>query len=139
MKIRRSVWAGVGLVCVGLGFVGVVVPGLPVTIFMILALYCFKRGSPKFESWLLNHKIFGPTLRDWERTKGIRPRTKRVAVTTLWVFLLVSLYFLRNKPVVFGIVTACGLWVTWYIWSRPDVLDDVPAGVTDGGVENVKG
>lgn len=123
MSVGRAVWTGAGFVAVGLGFVGMLVPGLPTTVFMIVALYCFKRGSTRFEQWLLNHKVFGPTLRDWERTKGIRPRTKKVAVTTLWLFMGVSLFFLRKKPIVGAIVAGCGVWVTWYILSRPDVSD----------------
>ena len=131
MRIGRRLWAGLGLVFVGLGMVGVVVPGMPTTVFMILALYCFKRGSKKFEDWLLNHRVFGPTLRDWERYKGMRKRTKIVAVSMLWVFLGVSLFFLRHKPVVFTIVMACGAWVTWYILSRPTV----PVGASSALVE----
>lgn len=128
MRLRRSLWNGVGLTFVGLGLIGVVVPGMPTTVFLILALYCFKRGSKKFEDWLLDHSVFGPTLRDWERTKGIRPRTKRLAVVTLWLFLSVSICLLWGKPWVAATVFACGAWVTWYILSRPDVLDESPLG-----------
>ena len=131
MKVGRKLWAVLGLVFVGLGLIGAVVPGMPTTIFMILALYCFKRGSKKFEDWLLNHRVFGPTLRDWERYKGMRRHTKIVAVSMLWVFLLVSLFFVRNKPSVFVIVLGSGVWVTWYILSRPTVPVGAPSALVE--------
>lgn len=129
MKLGRSIWTGVGLVLVGLGLIGVVVPGMPTTIFMILALYCFKRGSVKFENWLLNHRVFGPTLRDWEKHKGIRKRTKIIAVGTLGFFILMSvgvIMVISKKPVVVAIVVGTGVLVSWYILSRPTIEDPAP-------------
>jgi uncharacterized membrane protein YbaN (DUF454 family) len=75
---------------VGLGTVGLFVPVWPSTIFFILALWSFKRSSRRLEEWLLNHGVVGPTLRDWERGGAIRTRTKRVAVATLWIALMIS-------------------------------------------------
>ena len=124
MKIGRQIWTGVGLTLVGLGLIGVVVPGMPTTIFMILALYCFRRGSEKFENWLLNHKVFGPTLQDWERHKGIKRRTKIIAVVTLAVFICLSLVVIMvisKNPLVVAIVVGTGLAVSWYILSRPTI------------------
>ena len=71
-----------GFVCVGLGYVGVILPGVPSTIFFICALWAFKRSSPRFESWLLSHRVFGPTLQDWDEYRAIKLRTKIVAIST---------------------------------------------------------
>lgn len=116
--LPRRAFAGVGFVFVGLGLIGVVVPGWPTTIFMILALWAFKKSSPKMECWLLNHRMFGPTLRDWEENHSIKRRTKIVAITTLWAFLIVSL-FLIGALWVKVLVVAVGAWVTWFIATRP--------------------
>src|SRR3546814_4138967 len=59
----RTVWLLLGLVLVGISLIGIVVPLLPTTDFMLLALPCFARSSPKLEAWLLNHPRFGPGLR----------------------------------------------------------------------------
>ncbi len=120
MHLKRRAFTLVGLLCVGLGFVGTVVPGMPTTIFLILALFFFKKGSPRFEAWLLNHPVFGPTLRDWERDGSIKPRTKLVAVSTLWAALLITTILLWGRPIVIGIVVLCGLGVTAFILTRPN-------------------
>ncbi|MCH7903610.1 MAG: YbaN family protein [Armatimonadetes bacterium] len=117
MKIGRLAFTALGLILVGIGFVGVFLPGLPTTIFMILALYCFKKGSARWEAWLLKNKVFGPTLMDWEQNKAIKRRTKVIAVTTMWVFAGASIFMIGNVWATLAIVGACA-WATWYIISR---------------------
>ncbi len=105
----------------GLGIVGYVTPMMPGTVFVIISLYCFRRGSVRFENWLLNHKWFGETLRDWDRTKGIRPATKKRAVILLWLALGISMVIVFRKIWLVWMLFAIGLFVSWYILSRPDV------------------
>lgn len=85
-----------GLLCVAVGYVGIVVPGLPSTVFFIGALWAFKRSSPRFESWLLQHPVFGPTLRDWEERHAIKPRTKAIAIGTMIVFVTASMFMIHT-------------------------------------------
>ena len=127
MKIRRTAYTVAGLALVGIGFVGTVVPGLPTTIFMILALFCFKKGSSRFENWLLSHKVFGPTLRDWDRNHAIKRRTKTIAVTTMLVFSLASIFIIGIVwvKIVVGVLAAIG---TWCVLSRKSV-EDLPLNV----------
>jgi uncharacterized membrane protein YbaN (DUF454 family) len=116
-----------------------VVPGMPTTVFMILGLFCFKRGSKRFEDWLLNHKWFGPTLRNWERTGSIPRRVKWVSVSMLSFFVLLSSYLLLSKPWVVGVILAVGGFGVWYILSRPTTEDFARAGWqgTAGPIEPV--
>ncbi|GHE63505.1 hypothetical protein GCM10019059_23950 [Camelimonas fluminis] len=72
-------WATLGVGFVALGLVGAALPVLPTTPFLILAAACFARSSPRLEAWLLNHRHFGPPLRDWRRHGAISPRAKRLA------------------------------------------------------------
>ena len=127
MKIGRTAYTVAGLPLLGIGFVGTVVPGLPTTIFMILALFCFKKGSSRFENWLLSHKVFGPTLRDWDRNHAIKRRTKTIAVTTMLVFSLASIFIIGIVwvKIVVGVLAAIG---TWYVLSRKSV-EDLPLHV----------
>lgn len=106
-----------GFLFVGLGYIGVIVPGMPTTIFMILAVWAFKKSSPRFESWLLNHRIFGPTLRDWDEHKAITLRTKYIAIATMVGFAGVSIFFIK-KPVVQAIVAISVLCVAIYVATR---------------------
>lgn len=116
----RALYLVAGLALVGVGFVGYAIPGMPSTLFLIFALFCFKKSSPRFEGWLLNHRLFGPTLRDWDEHRAIRPRTKFVAIVTMWAFVALSVLLVRNAWVASGIV-ALAAFGTWYIASRPSV------------------
>lgn len=112
---------GLGLVFVGLGFVGYVVPGLPGTVFLVLALWAFKRGSPRLEDWLLNRSFAGPTLREWEEDRSIRMRTKIMAISVVWISISISIYIVRDRPTAVWLVPvlfACAVGVTIYLWTR---------------------
>ena len=134
MKLVRALYAAIGLTLVGVGFVGVFVPGLPTTVFLVLALFCFKHSSPRFESWLLGHKRFGPTLRDWDENRSIKPRTKVVAIVTMWVFILVSVLIVQELWIGASIV-ALGAFGTWFIATRKSSVPPLasPEGEGAGG------
>jgi uncharacterized membrane protein YbaN (DUF454 family) len=118
MNPVRAGYLVAGLALVGVGIVGVVTPGLPGTVFLIMALFCFKRSSPRLENWMLSHPRMGPTLREWEESRSIRPRTKLVAITAIWVFIALS-FFLRMHPWALAALVALGVYGTWFIASRP--------------------
>ena len=79
----RWLWAGVGLACVALGGVGVVVPGLPTTIFLIAAAACFTRSSPRLEAWVLGLPGVGRAVRDHRAGLGMPLRAKVAAVVSI--------------------------------------------------------
>lgn len=107
-----------GCAFVGIGFAGYVLPLLPGTVFMILALWCFKRGNERLENYLLNHRRIGPTLRDWERDRSITRRTKITAITLIWLCLLISMFMVR-KPWVLALLPTIGVAVSLYLATRP--------------------
>lgn len=69
-----------GLVMTVIGIVGVFLPLLPTTPFLLVAAWCFSRSSPRLEQWLLNHRTLGPPLADWRREGAISARAKTIAV-----------------------------------------------------------
>ena len=76
---RRSVRAGwlvLGFGFVGLGFIGAFVPLMPTTIFLILAVWCFSKSSPRFEAWLLQHPRYGRPLRQWREQGAVSRKGK---------------------------------------------------------------
>jgi uncharacterized membrane protein YbaN (DUF454 family) len=79
----RGLWAFVGVVCVAIGGIGVVLPLLPTTPFLLLAAFCFARSSPRLHDWLLSHPSFGPLITNWERYGSIDRRTKRISVIVI--------------------------------------------------------
>lgn len=98
--IIRYLLVGVGFAAVALGMLGVVLPLLPTTPFLLLAAACFARSSERFHDWLLNMPVFGQYIRDYKAGKGVPVRVKVTALTVLWVTILTSVIWMI--PVLFA-------------------------------------
>jgi len=108
-----------GWVCVGLGFVGIFVPGLPTTPFLLVALWAFSKTSKRFHDWLYNHPRLGPPLRNWREHGVIPVRGKVFAIATMAVSLFVIIVFIASDWVLPAIVGACLLPPAIFILTRP--------------------
>lgn len=86
----RYLWIGFGWLFVGLGVVGIVLPLLPTTPFLLLAALCFSRGSEKIHGWLLNHPTLGPPIHDWQSNRAISRRSKVVATLSMLALLIIT-------------------------------------------------
>ena len=89
--MRRSLWTAFGLVCLGLGLIGVALPLVPTTPFILLAAFAFGRGSPRLRRWTVEHPRFGPAVARWEAHGAIAPRHKRYACIAMAASLALSL------------------------------------------------
>ncbi|HAP76554.1 MAG TPA: DUF454 domain-containing protein [Acidimicrobiaceae bacterium] len=116
--MARAAWTGGGFLAVGVGGVGVVVPGLPTTVFFIIAAWCFSHSSPRFEQWVLNLPRIGPMVRDHRAGLGMPRRAKRVAIGMMWVAVTVSGLLLRDRVWVAVSLVALAMVGTWYIARR---------------------
>jgi hypothetical protein len=96
-KIIRALWLAVGLVCVGLGAIGLVLPILPTTPFLLAAAACFCKSSTKMYDWLLGNKWFGEYIRNYREGRGLSMQTKITALTVMWVTIGISTVFLLNR------------------------------------------
>ncbi len=76
---QRALWLAAGALALATGVVGVFLPLLPTTPFVLLAALCFARGSARAEAWLLNHRRFGPMVQGWRLRRAIPLRVKRLA------------------------------------------------------------
>jgi uncharacterized membrane protein YbaN (DUF454 family) len=116
--LRRGLYATAGLLCVGLAYLGAILPGLPTTPWVLLASYCFSRSSPRLERWLKRSPLFGRLLRDWDEHGGIRRPVKVLAVTLIAAVVTVSLV-LGGLPVwakcVIGGLAAVGACVVLFV------------------------
>ena len=81
--MRRLLWNIAGLTFFAIGVVGAFVPILPTVVFMLLAVYCFARGSQRLHDWLVNHRQFGPAISDWRENGAIRRPAKRMAMVAI--------------------------------------------------------
>jgi uncharacterized protein len=104
----------IGLIAVVLAILGVFLPLLPTTPFLLLASACFARGSERLHGWLLNNKLFGTALRDFEQGKGMPLKAKIVAVTLLWASLAFSI-FKASSVILIALLICVGIGVTTYL------------------------
>jgi uncharacterized membrane protein YbaN (DUF454 family) len=127
------VWFAVGWVAVGVGSIGIVVPGLPTTVFFIVAASCFARSSPRFERWVLDLPRVGPLVRDYRAGLGMPRRAKQWAVAMIVVFAGLSAVAARGAPLIavsIALLGAVGVgYVLWRVPTRERMVgEDVPAG-----------
>lgn len=118
-NLRRFVWIGFGWFFFGLGLLGVFLPVLPTTPFMILALWAFSNGSRRLRDWLYNHPAFGRSLRLWERYRVIPARAKIAALAAMslslgWMLLFSSL----GWPWI-AATAALMAYGAWYVLTKP--------------------
>ncbi|MBT9492362.1 MAG: YbaN family protein [Paucibacter sp.] len=114
---QRLLWLLAGLASLVLGFVGIFVPLLPTTPFVLLAAFCFSRGSSRCEHWLLTHRLFGPMVRDWRANRAVPLRAKQLASVMMALGSLTGAFKLPLHLA--WLPAACCAAVAWWLWSLP--------------------
>lgn len=114
-----------GWIALGLGVVGIVVPVLPTVPFVLLAAACFLRGSERWHTWLVSHPLFGPHIADYLAGRGLRARTRVVALVMLWASVLLSVVVLVPWLAVDVLLLLIAAAVSVYLvrlptWGRRD-------------------
>lgn len=107
------------LVCIGLGLIGVVLPGLPTVPFILLAAWFGSKGSPRLEAWLVNHKRFGPHVHNWRTHRSVPRRAKwlsSIFMSFSTVIIWVSSAHLSLKIV----IPFCMFIVSIWLWHLKD-------------------
>lgn len=108
----------VGWLSVGLGVLGIFLPVLPTTPFLLLAAACFMRSSQRFYRWLTHHRHLGPWIRDYLNGQGIPRRAKAYAIGLMWLSILLSAY-LVPVPWVRVLLLISASLVSLYILRLP--------------------
>lgn len=117
--IVRWLYVAGGSLSLALGILGILLPGLPTTPFLLLTAYCYARGSTRFYLWLMNNRFFGQYIRAWRNNEGIPLAVKIYVVLLLWyvlgftAFLIVPLWQVRV------LLLLVGIGVTIYIVKLP--------------------
>ena len=121
--MKRTILISLGLLCVGLGFIGVFVPGIPTTIFLIIALWAFTKSSEKLRHWLLNHKRFGPILNNWQEHKVVPRRAKILMVVLMSLAVILFYYSSQSLILTIGLITIL-VSVAIYVISLPSKIPE---------------
>ncbi len=124
----RWLWFAAGWVAVALGSLGIVVPGLPTTVFFILAAACFARSNPRFERWVLDLPRIGRMVRDYRNGLGMSRRAKILAGSTILIVATASGLFAIQNRALGMVVIAVGLVGAAYVGlavpTRERVLEE---------------
>jgi uncharacterized membrane protein YbaN (DUF454 family) len=121
--IKKYLWMGLGFLSLGMAYVGVVVPGIPFSIFLVFAAYCFAKSSKKWHDWLYNHKYFGPFLTNWVQ-KRVFPTKGKYAMVLVMASSLAFLWFSTGniKAVAWsgGFMALVAIWA----WRYPGTVQE---------------
>ncbi len=93
-RIIRRLLVVIGTFFVVLGIIGIFLPILPTTPFLLLAAWCYARSSDRFYNWLINNKWFGSYIKNYREGKGIPVRIKVLSVSFLWITILISVFII---------------------------------------------
>ena len=118
-RVVRALLIAAGTLCVALGVIGIFLPVLPTTPFLLLAAACYARASERFYLWLVRNRTFGPTIREWRRHRSIPYRTKVVAIALMTATIAVSIALLARYPLAQAALAAIGVAVGAWLYRIP--------------------
>ena len=123
----KSLLLLLGFIFVGLGFIGIIIPGMPTTVFMILAAACFAKSSPKFEQWILDLPGIGRLVQDHRDGLGMPQKSKAIAITMMVLAVTLSIIFAITSTLVQILVGGVGIIGVWYVGVRVPTKEKVLA------------
>lgn len=117
-SLKKGALVAVGGISLFLGTLGVFLPLLPTTPFLLLAAWCFMKSSPRLNQWLLSHRKFGPAIKSWKEERAISVSAKILATVTALISLTLSWIFTPIIYVNLGVTTLL-IGVMIFVWTRP--------------------
>ncbi|QJD58279.1 DUF454 domain-containing protein [Pseudomonas sp. gcc21] len=116
---RQVLWRTLASISLGLGALGIVLPGLPTTPFLLVAAWAGARGWPALEARLLAHERYGPVIRDWRNDRAV-PRKAKWMASLLMLSSVVMIWLLPAPDLVRWLLPAFLLCVAIWLWTRPE-------------------
>lgn len=117
--MRTLFWRTLVVIFITLGIIGAILPGMPTTVFLILAAWAASNGWPQMDAWLLNHPKYGPTLRDW-RANGTVPRKAKWIASIMMTLSGILMLFTTAPFWVIVFTDTTMLVVAIWLWLRPE-------------------
>lgn len=114
-RLIRGLLIVAGTLSLGLGIIGIFLPILPTTPFLLLAAACYARSSKKFYNWLINNRWFGEYIRNYREGRGIPWKVKILSVSFLWITILISVYFVVTHLLIRIMLILIAIGVTAHI------------------------
>ena len=96
-KIKRVFFISLGTIFLGIGSIGIILPILPTTPFLLLAAACYIRGSPRIYQWLISNRFLGEYISNYIKGKGIKQRQKLIAIFSMWLMISITIHFFLDN------------------------------------------
>lgn len=116
-KVIKAIWFCLGMLFLGIAYIGVVTPGIPWSTPSVVAAYCFGKSSERWHNYIMNHKLFGPFLRNWSEKRIFPLMGKWAMVITMDVSLIILWFTTHNWKLVMGVASGmllCAVWALRY-------------------------
>lgn len=118
IKLSKALWFSIGILSLGVAFLGVIVPGIPWSTPTVLAAICFAKSSDRMHAWIYNHHRFGPFLHNWQEKKIFPTKAKYLMLITMASSLLILWITTANVHAVGWMLLSMILVVIWG-WRYP--------------------
>ena len=117
--VKRKIYLSIGAIATGLGIVGIFVPLMPTTCFIIVAAWAFAKSSPTAYQRLMDNPHLGPRIRDWQEHRIISCPAKRIASFSIVVSVGISMFLLKDSTLSLSILAIAMVGLLWFINTRP--------------------
>ncbi len=118
MHIKRIAYLCLGWFSLIAGILGIFLPLLPTTPFVLLAAWCFSRSSTRFHSWLTQHRFFAPIIKDWQSGNGIPKKTRNRAIILMWISMGLSMLIIA-RPWAIATLFVIGIVMSLVLFRMP--------------------
>jgi uncharacterized protein len=135
----RWIYLALGWMFFGIGVAGIILPVVPATPFMLLALWGFSRSSPRLEAWLLGHRVFGAPLRAWKAHRVIPLRAKLIAWGSMAASLAWMIFVSETAWWIVGVTAALMAYGVWFVARCPSRPPADAAAVAVAGEPGASG
>ena len=122
-SMKKGIYFIVGCLALVAGIIGVFLPVLPTTPFILLSGWCFFRSSDKLYQWVISNETFGPTIENYQSGRGITVKTKIRAIVMMWLTITVSVYFYITNIYIIALLYLISTSVTVYLYRLPTVKE----------------
>jgi uncharacterized membrane protein YbaN (DUF454 family) len=128
--MKKFLWTTLGFLSLGMAYLGVITPGLPYSIFVVFAAYCFSKGSERMHRWIYNHKLFGPFLTNWGQKRVFPTKMKFFMLAMMSTSLIIMSFTVPVRGVVYtGIFM---LFVAVWAWRFPGSVEEHQRRIDNG-------
>ena len=130
-KIKKAFWFVCGILCLGVAYLGIILPGIPWSTPILGAAFCFAKSSEKFHNWIMNHKTFGPFITEWQTYKVYPQKAKYIMMAVMSTSLAVMYWGTGNPMATLYLFILFALIVTW-AWRFPGSKEEAVRRIESG-------